>query len=773
MKFRLRRKQKIRQIFKKTRMVWCGRTGRATLYMDLAMHLLHPPFRPFRAVPLAFLLGSALLISFTALAAVTEKPVVRHISTPIKALGPAKWAEDGNGYQIEIEDPLLGRLTLSLRISEISKSAYTIKAEGTDYEVSYPLPPESQSKWVVSQKKRILGSPLNEVSGTAFIRFLIEAKYFRNALNELALLNLPTAKQQELDWAIQEASIQHRIAQSKAMINQGRFVEAGRLITDALGDLAEPLAEASAGTGKKYQRLKVLEEQAQDLKIQASYESQAKRTWEKIVFSISQAVKGAEGNDAQLILRLLPDLEGPLPGKKRLEIIKALHLEKRSRINYSDGLDALKYFSFFVRYGEILNKEDVQNFDDFFAAEKAIHEYLEAEDDAAEEKLKRALEATQRGFLDKTLEALIRFGRRIPPPPRPEAGQSKQGPFRMKDSADELEVGLEYLVMLPTEYHPSKQRPLLILCHGAKEVAQTELVRWYSELQSRGWIVAAPELVIGRSKGYLGTLEERQMITRTLADCSKRFAVDPNRVYIAGHSMGAFLTWDMALTYPGSFAAAAPFDGCPVGTAENYLLNTLHVPVYCVGSARNKKVAKMNQLARRELARLGRPQQLTYVEYHRRGHGFLEEIPNVVNWLEPKARPRLPKTIEFASADIETSRVHWLHMLRYKIRKPLTNHEQATSRLASGLRKSGTATLKGFLKGPNQVHITTQKVFSFRLYASREMFDFKKPLYVSINGKPGKALVFEHSRKRLLELTRQTQDRDRPYWCSFDIPVPK
>ena len=46
-----------------------------------------------------------------------------------------------------------------------------------------------------------------------------------------------------------------------------------------------------------------------------------------------------------------------------------------------------------------------------------------------------------------------------------------------------------------------------------------------------------------------------------LDEVIKKYAVDVNRVYVTGLSMGGYGTWDLGLTYPERFAAIAPVCG--------------------------------------------------------------------------------------------------------------------------------------------------------------------------------------------------------------------
>src|SRR5574340_847283 len=46
-----------------------------------------------------------------------------------------------------------------------------------------------------------------------------------------------------------------------------------------------------------------------------------------------------------------------------------------------------------------------------------------------------------------------------------------------------------------------------------------------------------------------------------LADARRRFTIDTNRIWLAGHSMGGHGTWSVGIHHPGSFAALAPSAG--------------------------------------------------------------------------------------------------------------------------------------------------------------------------------------------------------------------
>src|SRR4051812_21682260 len=132
---------------------------------------------------------------------------------------------------------------------------------------------------------------------------------------------------------------------------------------------------------------------------------------------------------------------------------------------------------------------------------------------------------------------------------------------------------LDYLLYLPRGYQDSKQRwPLMLFLHGAGErgtdvqkVVTHGPPKNVTEHPDFPFILVSPQCPDHQtwSKDVLmGLLDE---ITRT-------YAVDTNRVYLTGLSMGGYGTWDLALSYPERFAAIAPI--CGGGNLISVLLSS-------------------------------------------------------------------------------------------------------------------------------------------------------------------------------------------------------
>lgn len=84
----------------------------------------------------------------------------------------------------------------------------------------------------------------------------------------------------------------------------------------------------------------------------------------------------------------------------------------------------------------------------------------------------------------------------------------------------------------------------------------------------RGWIVVAP-----RVEGLLGA-GPAPNVSAILDELSKRYPIDPKRVYLIGHSMGAAHAMELAQREPGRYAAIAVLGGAGKLTKPDSLKST-------------------------------------------------------------------------------------------------------------------------------------------------------------------------------------------------------
>jgi predicted peptidase len=174
-------------------------------------------------------------------------------------------------------------------------------------------------------------------------------------------------------------------------------------------------------------------------------------------------------------------------------------------------------------------------------------------------------------------------------------------PRPVLDAYQALEFkGMPYRLLLPAGYDAGKQYPLILSLHGRAGVGSdnvSQMRRWTATFVDPAWrakylcIVLAPqamdswvidgqpapvmtdELLAGLSDAWRKRLQERPTELKPVVDgaltkafalldtiCAE-YAVDRNRIYVLGHSMGGFGSWNAIWAAPQRFAAAIPSAG--------------------------------------------------------------------------------------------------------------------------------------------------------------------------------------------------------------------
>ncbi|MEA2349679.1 MAG: hypothetical protein QOG86_620, partial [Thermoleophilaceae bacterium] len=131
-------------------------------------------------------------------------------------------------------------------------------------------------------------------------------------------------------------------------------------------------------------------------------------------------------------------------------------------------------------------------------------------------------------------------------------------------SKEEGQEGIlqHYGIYLPTAYRPNRRWPLQWWFHfrgGNAHIAAAAVPRIYKDMgEDLDTMVVSPR-GRGESTWYVGRGHvDYQEVWR---DVHRTFPVDPDRTYIAGHSMGGWATYLMTILYPDRFAAGFPASG--------------------------------------------------------------------------------------------------------------------------------------------------------------------------------------------------------------------
>ncbi len=126
--------------------------------------------------------------------------------------------------------------------------------------------------------------------------------------------------------------------------------------------------------------------------------------------------------------------------------------------------------------------------------------------------------------------------------------------------------GLTYLVHSPKQ--PADHPPLIMLLHGAG-ADERDMIGLWAQLPP-AFVVVSPRAPIASGTGYVWYRKahraadlamSRAIIELMLANAVQRFGADPHRVFLAGFSQGAVMTYEVALRDPARLRGAAVLSG--------------------------------------------------------------------------------------------------------------------------------------------------------------------------------------------------------------------
>ena len=155
-------------------------------------------------------------------------------------------------------------------------------------------------------------------------------------------------------------------------------------------------------------------------------------------------------------------------------------------------------------------------------------------------------------------------------------------------------VRLSYLLFLPASYgqDPDARWPLLVFLHGSREagrdinrVRRAILPQLVEANPDFPFIVVSPQSP-SLQNGWYPSLDA---IEALLDQLQAVLAIDPDRIYLTGLSMGGYGAWALAMDDPDRFAAIAPVVG-------GYFFNPRQLcklkdkPIWVFGAKRDRNV---------------------------------------------------------------------------------------------------------------------------------------------------------------------------------------
>lgn len=359
----------------------------------------------------------------------------------------------------------------------------------------------------------------------------------------------------------------------------------------------------------------------------------------------------------------------------------------------------------------------------------------------------------------------------------PAADPERPGFYTMTLPGPPEEPVITYSIQLPPEYDPYRHYPTVVSLHGAGTTPEMQIDWWAGSYDTggrraghasrHGYIVIAPHWGRTAQREYGYSAREHRAVLASLRDASRRFALDSDRVYLSGHSMGGDAAWDIGLAHPDLWAGVMPITGVSQKVTSYYWENARYVPLYVVMGELDGMNLAVNA---RDLQRyMIRGFDVTAVEFRGRGHEhFSDEILNLFDWMGRRKREFFPKEFECRTMRSFDNFFWPVELAGFP---PKVNIDPAQWPPRSGTRAmlvtASVTANNGFRVRTGADRVT--------IWLSPEMVDFGQPIEVKFNSNRfgGHRDEIQPDLGVILEDVRTRGDRQHPFWARVELPAGK
>lgn len=470
-----------------------------------------------------------------------------------------------------------------------------------------------------------------------------------------------------------------------------------------------------------------------------------------------------------LVAKLSPELRAevaPWNGivLEQLDLHNISHLQSFLNLAQGDDVDPEELVSLALSGWIIGNENSIADLPTTIRLWKVrflIREYLQTQDPNRRQDLLRELSGVDVLSSELVSQLLIHL------PPLVETPSASGSAFLSIESPviDDTRI-LKYAVSLPPEYNPGRIYPVVVEL-GPRGMSTQKALEWWAgtpdhpgRASSHGWIVVAPEYDNPQKSQYEYSAESHQMILDIIRDVRKRFSVDSNRVFLAGHSRGGEAAWDIGLTHPDFFAGVIPISAAIPEQTAFYRANGKYCPLYIIGGELDLNFVSGN--AKHVQNMVEDRHDLIYTEFlGQGGDHFHYEIGMLLDWMSRKRRMQYPR--EFSVKAIHPGNTNYWWWELTKPPKVLLANAQAPPGT-----KPKVMTLKGRVYHTNCLEVSAG-VGKSVISLSPEMIDFDKRLEVRVGALVKFNNFLKPSLEAMLEDFRRNADRQRLVWARLEI----
>jgi len=323
------------------------------------------------------------------------------------------------------------------------------------------------------------------------------------------------------------------------------------------------------------------------------------------------------------------------------------------------------------------------------------------------------------------------------------------------------------LVQLPPEYDPLRRYPAVITLHSAVSTPLNQIEWWAGspgpdglrrgQATRQSTIVIAPAWARQGQSSYEASAREHAAVLTALRAALRRFAIDTDRVFLSGHSLGGDAAWDIALAHPDLWAGLMLITPTADRYVRHYWHNARQLPIYVVGGELDGTTIARNAV---DLDRyLDRGFDTTYVEYRGRGHEhYSDEILRLFDWMGRKRRMFFPPAIDVVSMRPWDRFFWWVEMESAPPRTvvlPTNWPPPPNTRPLSIEAKVGVNNSLAVRCGAERV----------KVWLAPDLVDFTRPVTVTIDSRQALSGRITPDIELLLEDLRLRADRQHPFWA--------
>ena len=377
------------------------------------------------------------------------------------------------------------------------------------------------------------------------------------------------------------------------------------------------------------------------------------------------------------------------------------------------------------------------------------------------------------------LESMLRAGRPSYPEVAVEKGKLSA---RLPLQSEHLDHATEHYVYVPKSYDPAVAHPLLVVGHGGSAARDLDFGAraaraglrpfWLEAAERHGFLVVAP--LSDRGWMQIGT----SMLFSAIARMQRDFHVDPDRVFLTGHSMGGHLTWRSAFWFADRWAAVSPMSGGYDYVKSGDVFNLVNVRGFATcGEQEPYQIREFNETIAKWMGERRYPWSFAVVPG---GHEiFPDEVARIaaafVDCRRDLYRKRVWARVGGLRFEVAESNPQWGKSHTWTAGRPIdlsTAHWLRFCDVAEGTPPEKRAQKAfGEVKDGNRIELTCENVRRIRVLLHPRMVDFAAPVTIVANGKVAFEGIVKPDLASMLRLVREFSDRGRVFWAAVEIVV--